>query len=222
MNPHSEQFLLIPEYFQYFSHHQLDTFQQLYEIFLSWNSKVNLISRKDVKNFFLHHVLHSLSILKFLTFPDNSKFIDVGTGGGFPGIPLAIALPESHFILVDSVEKKIKAVSDIAQTLKLQNVTCVVGRAEHLKLSAHYVLGRAVTSLPQFFSLTKHLIQQDTNHRSGIIYLKGGDIDTEISKLNAPVTIYNIFDKISLPYFQTKKIIFINFPIICDVTLSNQ
>lgn len=211
MNNHQQQFQLILKYFKHFDNIQINKLSQLHNIYLEWNKKINLISRKDFDNFYLHHVLHSLSILKFIAFKPNCTFADVGTGGGLPGIPLAIALPNCYFYLIDSIEKKIKVVQDIANQLQLNNVTFIRNRVEHVSLHVNYVLGRAVSMIPQFYQFTKHLISQEAEQPRGIIYFKGGNLEKEIEQFNNNVIIFRIYEKINEKYFETKKIIFIDF-----------
>ena len=176
----------------------------LFDIYSELNRNVNLISRKDLAHLYINHVLHSLSILKFIDIKPNSVFIDVGTGGGFPGIPLAICCPDSSFVLLDSTQKKIKAVETIRNQLKLENVECFCQRAENYKGKFDYVTGRAVASLPKFIDNVKHLLK---NKNSSVLYLKGGDFEDELKLLNMNYIVFNIKDVFEEDYFETKKLV---------------
>ena len=165
---------IIYKYFNNLSETQKEQFDRLQLLYKEWNDKINVISRKDMDSFYIHHVLHSLAIAKFINFEAGSKIIDIGTGGGFPGIPLAILYPEVQFTLCDSIQKKIKVVTEIATALDLKNVRPIRDRAENINEKYDYVVSRAVTELSNFIGFTKHLPTK------GFINLKGGDTDTEI------------------------------------------
>jgi 16S rRNA (guanine527-N7)-methyltransferase len=186
----------------------LSRLRNIYEL---WNSKINVISRKDMDNFFIHHVLHSLSIAKVISFLPGTTVLDVGTGGGFPGIPLAIVFPESEFILLDSIGKKIKVASAVSEELALKNVKLLRKRAEQEKGKYDFIVSRAVTVFPRFVKLTsKNLIKNGNNSlKNGILYLKGGELDRELTQFRNRVTVWEISDFFSEPYFQTKKIIYL-------------
>jgi len=197
------------KYFPDLNENQLNSFTQLLEIFPEWNNKVNCISRKDIENLFVNHILHSLSIAKVFNFADNTTIADIGTGGGFPGIPLAIMFPEVKFDLVDSIGKKITVVKDISEQLGLKNVTAINTRAELLPCKYDFVVSRAVTSFPEFYKIVKDIIKTDsTDGKHGVIYLKGGDFSNEISGFNN-IQLFEISNIFDFEYFETKKIIYL-------------
>jgi len=172
---------------------------------------INVISRKDMDNFQVHHVLHSMAIGKIISFLPGTRILDVGTGGGFPGIPLAILFPECEFTLLDSIEKKIKVVSAVAEELELDNVFPVRRRAEEEKTKYHFVVSRAVTEFQGFVVLTGKNIEKTGNNslRNGIIYLKGGDLGDELAPFMNRVKIWNISEFFEEPFFETKKIVYL-------------
>ncbi|MDA3867182.1 MAG: 16S rRNA (guanine(527)-N(7))-methyltransferase RsmG [Salinivirgaceae bacterium] len=199
-------------YFPKISEQQKEQFTKLYDLYTDWNSKINVISRKDIDHLYIHHVLHSLAIYKFLQFEPESNILDVGTGGGFPGIPLAIMQPECNFLLVDSVGKKIKVANEVSEALGLQNVRTKQKRAEELKEKFDFIVSRAVMPLPKFTRLTIKLLakQQRNALPNGIIYLKGGEFEHELKELDDFSTdTFDISDYFDLPYFETKKIVYI-------------
>ena len=201
----------IEKYF-YLNPIQKEKFQLFKEYFLEWNSKINLISRKDVDFFCLKHVLHSLAIAKYADL-DGTKVLDVGTGGGLPGIPLAIMFPEAEFLLIDSVGKKINAVTNIIERLDLKNVNAQKIRSNELKGKFDFVVARAVTNFPKFFIDVKHLLRSGhlSNRKNGIIYIKGGDFLEEINQFKTKIKLDNISDSFKEEFFETKKIIHYKF-----------
>ncbi|MBN1598006.1 MAG: 16S rRNA (guanine(527)-N(7))-methyltransferase RsmG [Bacteroidales bacterium] len=202
---------LIEKYFPALTDIQKKQFSLLEPLYREWNSKVNVISRKDIENLYLKHVLHSLAIAKYPGFRDGLEVIDVGTGGGFPGIPLAIMFPESRFILVDSVGKKIKVVQAIVDELELKNATAVHARIEDIKNQADFIVSRAVTELHKFIRWVKKNIRNgDGDLMRGILYLKGGDFSEEL-KIPYKSRIINIPDFFDEPFFESKKIAHIIF-----------
>ena len=202
---------IITRYFPLLSALQKDKLMQLQHIYEGWNRMINVISRKDMDNFMIHHVLHSLSIAKIISFLPGTRILDVGTGGGFPGIPLAILFPDSEFTLLDSVGKKIKVVSSVADDLELRNVIPVRKRVEEEKLGYNFVISRAVTEFPGFVDMTAKNIDRSGNNslKNGIIYLKGGDLSEELSPFGNNVKVWNIKDLFDEPFFETKKIVYL-------------
>ena len=186
---------LIKKYFSNLTETQLDQFSKLQELYEDWNLKINVVSRKDIDELYLRHVLHSLGIAKVMQFKPGSKVMDVGTGGGFPGIPLAILFPETQFHLVDSIGKKIKVVNEVAEGLGLQNVKTTNGRVEEVKDTYDFIVSRAVAQMETFVGWTKGKISKKQNHdlKNGILYLKGGDLSVELEKYTS-ATIYNLPD----------------------------
>ena len=181
-----QYFELLPKYFPELTNGQLEKFSSLWDIYHDWNSKINVISRKDIDELFLRHVLHSLAIAKVFTLSQGANVLDVGTGGGFPGIPLSIYFPEVDFTLVDSIGKKIKVVNSAIDTLKLENARGIHMRAEESKSKFDYVVSRAVTQMPVFLGWMKGKIRKkhDAKVPNGIIYLKGGDLTEELSTIS--------------------------------------
>jgi 16S rRNA (guanine527-N7)-methyltransferase len=185
---------------------QLETYGQL---LCDWNLRINLISRKDIAYVYLHHILYSLAPAKYISFLTGQMVLDVGTGGGLPGIPLAILFPDTHFHLIDRTQKKIVAVKEMVRSLAIANVTAEQITAEELHTKFHIILGRGVTNLDLFIHKVKHLIKVDRENQyaCGILYLKGGDIEPEVRHLTCPVKIIPVSDYYSEPYFETKKIV---------------
>jgi len=201
------------KYFTDLTGHQIQQFALLEKLYREWNEKVNVISRKDIDSLYLHHVLHSLSIAKFINFKPGSHFLDVGTGGGFPGIPLAIMFPQCKFLLIDGKAKKIKVVQAIVDELDLKNCICQNKRSEELKLKFDFVLARAVTRLDKLIPMCEHLISETHINPvpNGLIALKGGDIAKEIKEIDNnyysnKIPIAKMFDQ---EYFNEKYILYI-------------
>jgi len=202
---------IIQKYFPELTNLQESQFGMLQSLYEDWNSKINVISRKDIEQLYERHVLHSLGIVKFVQFVPDTSVLDVGTGGGFPGIPLAIMFPESQFHLVDSIGKKIKVVEAVSAELKLQNVTSEKARAEDVAGSFDFVVSRAVTSLPVFYGWVKGKIKKQDNNsiRNGIVYLKGGDFEAELKDFKNRSKVYPLSSFFEEPFFETKKIVHI-------------
>lgn len=200
---------LILKYFPNLDEIRIRQFSEMEALYLDWNSKINVISRKDMDSFYLHHVLHSLAIARFITFTPNTKIIDIGTGGGFPGIPLAIFFPQVEFTLLDSIGKKIKVVSEVAISLGLKNVTAIQSRSEDFKGKFDFVVSRAVTTLPEFVKQTRHLVsvKQQNAITNGILYLKGGDLSAEIAPFKKMVSLTELNNYFEEPFFDTKKLL---------------
>jgi len=201
---------LILSYFPNLSETQITQFERLQELFEDWNSKINVISRKDMDQFYVHHVLHSLGIAKVMAFQPDTKVLDIGTGGGFPGIPLAILFPDTHFHLVDSIGKKISVVKDVAKQLKLSNVEAQQARAEELVRKYDFVISRAVTQMVNFYPWVKGKIKKEdfNEFQNGILYLKGGDVDEEMEALDKSYVVYHLGDYFKEEFFQTKKVVY--------------
>lgn len=202
---------LIRKYFPDLTPRQYEQFEMLGPAYTRWNEKINLISRKDIEELYLHHVLHSLSIAKLIQFVPGTTIMDVGTGGGFPGIPLAIMFPDCDFFLVDSIGKKINVVKEVAAELGLENIEAEQIRAEEVDYSFDFIVSRAVTALPEFVGWVKgHIARGGENPlQNGILYLKGEDARTEIKKMKAGKFIFDISDYFEEEYFATKKIVYL-------------
>ena len=198
-------------YFPTLTDLQKEQFSSLKDLYIVWNSRINVISRKDVENFYIHHVLHSLAIAKFVAFVPGTNILDVGTGGGFPGIPLSIMFPSVRFSLLDSIEKKINVVREVTKELKLLNVNTIRKRVEEHKEKYDFIVSRAVTSFPLFVKMTsKNINSEGTNKiRNGIIYLKGGDLTGELKSFGNLISVTDIRTYFSEPYFETKRIVYL-------------
>lgn len=207
-------FNLIPKYFPELSNEQLDQYDHLWDLYQHWNAKINVISRKDIDELFLRHVLHSLSIAKKFKFNPGTEILDVGTGGGFPGIPLSIYFQNVNFTMVDSIGKKIKVVNEVIKDLKLHNAEGLQIRAEELKDQYDIVVSRAVTSLPKFVSWVsgKIKVENTSGVGNGIIYLKGGDLEEELKQINWQAEIFDIPAFFKEDYFETKKLVHLKKP----------
>ena len=187
---------------------QTEQFAKLEELYKDWNAKINVVSRKDIDELYTRHVLHSLGIAKVQPFEPGSKILDVGTGGGFPGIPLAILFPESNFYLIDVIGKKIKVVQEVAKGLGLQNVKAEQIRAENVKGEFDFIVSRAVTNMPDFMKWVKDKVKKKQLHelKNGILYLKGGDLTDELQDF-PKATLYNLSDYFEDEFFETKKVV---------------
>jgi len=200
--------LLIQKYFSNLTAIQLKQFEALQGLYEDWNSKINVISRKDIEALYLRHVLHSLSIAKLIQFQAGSKILDIGTGGGFPGVPLAILFPDVTFHLVDSINKKLKVVNGVAESLGLENIYTTHSRAESIKGQYDFIVSRAVTTMPDFVGWVKNRVAKKSVHpiKNGILYLKGGDLTEEL-KIYSKATLYNLNAFFEEDFFETKKIV---------------
>lgn len=199
------------KYFPAVTPEQRLRFEQLPALYREWNERINVVSRKDIENFEVNHLLHSLAIARFISFLPGTRVIDVGTGGGLPGIPLAILFPEVHFTLVDSIAKKIKVVDAIVSETGLKNVRAIVARSENLKGGYDFIIGRAVTETAEFIRLTRHLVASNSFNvkKNGWILLKGGDLDEELTPYRKIAEVTSISTYFEEPYFETKKIIWL-------------
>ncbi|MEC8536632.1 MAG: 16S rRNA (guanine(527)-N(7))-methyltransferase RsmG [Bacteroidota bacterium] len=199
---------LIIKHFPELSDLQIQQFKALQHLYRVWNLKINLISRKDIESLYLKHVLHSLAIAKYINFSPKASVLDVGTGGGFPGIPLAILFPDTQFHLVDSIQKKIKVVAAITSDLNLRNIKSQHCRAEQLDGLYDFIVSRAVTSMPNFVKWISKNIKKKNIHplKNGILYLKGGELSKELSPFSS-ATVYNLKDHFEAPFFETKKLV---------------
>jgi 16S rRNA (guanine527-N7)-methyltransferase len=202
---------LLNKYFPDLSPKQLNCFERLQQLYSKWNSQINVISKKDINNLYEHHILHSLSVAKVIQFKKNTKILDIGTGGGFPGIPLSIFFPNSYFYLNDSIGKKIKVVKAITNELDLKNVYIEHKRAEDINKKFDFIIGRAVTNLPDFYKLVKNKIYKNgfNDLTNGILYLKGGDIFYELKKIKTKYKIYCLNKYFFEDFYKTKKLIYL-------------
>lgn len=202
---------LLSSYFPDLSPEQIRQFEALEGLYQTWNAQINVISRKDTDHFYERHVLHSLAIAKIVQFLPGSKVLDIGTGGGFPGIPLAILFPEVQFHLVDSIGKKIKVVQEVAASLGLQNVQASHARAETIKDRYDFIVSRAVTQMPVFLTWVKGKSAKKNLHnlKNGVLYLKGGDLSEELARLRYPVKEFPISEFYKEEFFETKKVVYV-------------
>lgn len=200
---------IIRKYFPDLTDQQLDHFDRLGPLYKEWNAKINVISRKDIEQLYERHILHSLSIAKVIQFKPRTTILDVGTGGGFPGIPLAILFPETSFLLVDSIAKKINVVDKVASALNLANVEAEHLRVEEVKEKFDFVVSRAVTAFPKFVEMVRTRVssQSINDLPNGILYLKGGDFEEEISAFGHKARVYNLQDFFGEEFFETKRLI---------------
>ena len=199
----------IEHYFPNLSEIQKNQFDQLGNLYLHWNEQINVISRKDTENFYERHVLHSLGIAKLIEFSEGSKILDIGTGGGFPGIPLAILFPDCQFTLVDSIGKKIRVVNEVKNELGLKNVVAIHDRAENIDGKFDFIVSRAVTAMPDFIRWTSGKISKNNRNtlKNGIMYLKGGDLREELSTVQQKTKVFNLSEIYSEEFFDTKKVV---------------
>lgn len=202
---------LILKYFPNLKEEQIEKFKKLFPLYESWNEQINVISRKDLDSFNERHLLHSLGIAKVIDFVPQTKILDIGTGGGFPGIPLAIFFPEVNFTLVDSIGKKIKVVNEVAKALDLDNVVGIHERAEKIKEKYDFVVSRAVTAMPQFLPWVngKFLKENKNSLKNGILYLKGGDLAEEMKPVKQPIKYYELQRYFEEDFFETKKVVYL-------------
>lgn len=199
---------IIIKYFGSITEDQIHKFSLLKDVYTDWNAKINVISRKDIDELYTKHVLHSLGIAKVINFTPGSSVLDVGTGGGFPGIPLAIMFPEVRFVLIDSIGKKSKVVEAVAKVLELDNVTAIHGRAETIKGEFDFIVSRAVTTMPQFVNWIKNKVKKKSVNsiKNGVLYLKGGDLTEELQQFPNAV-IYDLNNYFEESFFDTKKVV---------------
>ncbi len=201
---------LLLKYFPDLTQTQIDQFAKLENLYHEWNEKINVISRKDMESLYEKHILHSLGIAKIMAFAPGTKVLDIGTGGGFPGIPLAILFPEAEFTLIDSIGKKITVVNAVAEGVGLTNVKAIHGRAEKLKEKFHFVVSRAVTQMPEFLRWLKGKFEKEQFNpkHNGILYLKGGDLAEELAGLKCEIfSLKNYFEE---EFYDTKKVVYLS------------
>ena len=201
---------IVFNYFPRLSESQKKEYRLLEELYKDWNQKINVVSRKDIDELNLRHVLHSLGIAKIQTFNEGAEILDVGTGGGFPGIPLAILFPETNFTLVDAIGKKIKVVNEVISGLGLQNITAHHSRVEDLKGQFDFIVSRAVAAMPTFVHWTKGKIKKESSHnrKNGILYLKGGDLTEELEPYRN-AQIFELSEHFKEEFFETKKVVYL-------------
>ncbi|MBO6878964.1 16S rRNA (guanine(527)-N(7))-methyltransferase RsmG [Winogradskyella sp.] len=201
---------LILKYFPNLTELQIAQFEALEQLYKDWNSKINVVSRKDIDELYLRHVLHSLGIAKVINFSDDSSILDVGTGGGFPGVPLAILFPNCQFHLVDSINKKLKVINAVCEAIELTNVKTTHSRVEAIDETYDFIVSRAVTAMPEFTKWVKGKIakQQKNELKNGILYLKGGDLTDELKQYST-VKAYLLSDYFEESFFETKKVIYL-------------
>ena len=201
---------LIFNYFPNLTQQQQDQFIALEALYQDWNLKINVVSRKDIEELYLRHVLHSLAIAKFISFNPGAQVLDVGTGGGFPGIPLAILFPETQFTLVDAIGKKIKVVQEVVDGLGIENVRAIHQRVEEDNNQYDFVVSRAVAAMPTFMRWIKGRIKKVSEHpiKNGVLYLKGGDLAEELQDYRT-VQIYSLMDYYKEDFFETKKLVYL-------------
>lgn len=201
---------LVLKYFPDLNPTQIERFSKLESLYNEWNEKINVISRKDMDSLYEKHILHSLGIAKIMPFSKGTKVLDVGTGGGFPGIPLAILFPEAEFTLVDSIGKKISVVQAVSEGVGLTNLTAIHGRAEKVKDKFHFVVSRAVTQMPEFLRWLKGKFEKEqfNDKHNGVLYLKGGDLAEELAGLKCEI--FNLKNYFEEDFFDTKKVVYLS------------
>ncbi|WP_294454489.1 16S rRNA (guanine(527)-N(7))-methyltransferase RsmG [uncultured Bacteroides sp.] len=202
---------IIKKYFPELTDTQKEQFMALYDLYTDWNSKINVISRKDITNLYEHHVLHSLGIAKVINFRPGTEIMDLGTGGGFPGIPLAIMFPDTHFHLVDSIGKKVKVATEIASAIGLKNVTTRHCRAEEEKQLFDFVVSRAVMPLTDLLKIIRKNIKKEQHNAlpNGLICLKGGELQNEVMPVKHQTMMYDLKDYFEEEFFETKKVVYV-------------
>ncbi|MFL9832658.1 16S rRNA (guanine(527)-N(7))-methyltransferase RsmG [Chryseobacterium terrae] len=201
---------IIQKYFPDLTENQIEQFTKLESLYREWNEKINVISRKDMESLYEKHILHSLGIAKIMEFAPGTKVLDVGTGGGFPGIPLAILFPETQFTLIDSIGKKITVVNAVSEGIGLENLTAIHGRAEKVKEKFHFVVSRAVTQMPEFLRWLKGKFEKEQFNpkHNGVLYLKGGDLAEELAGLKCEL--FNLKNYFREEFFDTKKVVYLS------------
>lgn len=201
---------LILKYFPDLTEQQIEQFEALLSLYKEWNAKINVISRKDIDELYLRHVLHSLAIAKVMPFANGSSILDVGTGGGFPGVPLAILFPECQFHLVDSINKKLKVIKGVVDALSLENIKTTHSRVEAINEQYDFIVSRAVTSMPEFTKWVKGKIRKEqiNDFKNGILYLKGGDLSEELKQYTR-VKLFPLTDYFKEDFFETKKVVYL-------------
>ncbi|EKY01189.1 16S rRNA methyltransferase GidB [Porphyromonas catoniae F0037] len=204
---------LIAKYFPHLTEEQRRQFAELDPLYRDWNAKINVISRKDIDALYEHHVLHSLGIAQMIRFKPGTKILDFGTGGGFPGVPLAILFPECEFLLVDSIGKKVKVAGAVAESLGLKNVRVLHGRGEEIKEQFDFVVSRAVMQLQELVGFTKQLVHgtQRNGMPNGLICLKGGELQAELRPFKRIVEVQELYPTFDEEYFKTKKVVYLPF-----------
>lgn len=206
---HEEELLLVEQHFPHLTSEQKEQLALLFPCYSLWNSRINVISRKDIEHLYLHHVLHSLSIAKVVTFRDRTVVVDVGTGGGFPGVPLAILFPQVSFVLIDSIRKKLSVVEAVAKELGLTNIQTIHSRAEEVRQKAHFVVSRAAMSLKDLVASSRHLIDREEFNSipNGILCLKGGDLKAEVAPFAKQLDTYRLSLYFPYLYFEEKQLL---------------
>lgn len=202
---------ILLKYFPDLTQKQQEQFAALHELYTDWNSKINVISRKDIQNLYVHHVLHSLSIAKIIHFKEDSKILDIGTGGGFPGVPLAIFFPESYFTLIDSIGKKIKVATEVSNSIGLTNIECKHLRGQDEKGKFDFVVSRAVMPLGDLINIVRKNISsaQKNSLPNGIICLKGGELESELHQYKKYVEVDDLRNFFEEDFFETKKVVYL-------------